>query len=59
MNKEIKTVEFTIAVSEEIYTFYEDVAYKMKKQPEEIMGFILVDTYKRYKKKHKKKYRIS
>lgn len=33
MNKEIKTVEFTIVVSEEIYSFYEDVAYKLKKQP--------------------------
>lgn len=59
MNKEIETVVFTIEVSEEIYSFYEDVAYKMKKLPEEIMGFILIDTYKRYKKKHKKKYKIS
>ena len=55
---DIKTVKFTVAISEEIYDFYNDIAKKMKTGAEELMTFILVDTYKRHKKKNKKKYRI-
>jgi len=57
-NKDIKTVEFTVCISEDVYTFYEDMAFKMKVKPEELMIFILLDTMKKYKKKNKKKYRI-
>lgn len=32
--EEIKTVEFTVSISEDVYSFYEDLAFKMKVQPE-------------------------